>query len=213
MKNVLVIYAHPDEQSFNHAVLDTVVDTVKQAGHRCVVLDLYQRGYNPVMTLAEAKGGLTEETKHYQSLVKNATDIVFIFPVWWFRAPAILEGFIDKTFTPKFAYRFKPLIGKFALPVPLLRDKKVTAFITHGAPALPVRTLYVNAVKYRFLLGFLSFCFNLFRCKVVQLWSVPFINAAKRKAYLQRVERIIAKRIKSSAGQLASVAAEEESFI
>lgn len=194
MKKVLIIYAHPDEESFNAAILRQTVAQVKAAGHKCVVLDLYKQGYNPVLTKEEMKGKLNEETIEHQRLIKTATDIVFIFPVWWFRAPAIMEGFIDKTFVPKFAYRFKPLIGKYGMPVPLLKDKRVLVFVTHGAPALPVKTLYVNVVKYRFLLGFLSFCFHIFHCKIVQLWSVPFINETKRKRYLDKVSKIIAGR-------------------
>lgn len=195
MKKVLIVYAHPDERSFNAAVLERTVKTVKEAGHHCIVIDLYKEGYNPVMTAAEMRGMVSEETSTYQRLVKSATDIIFIFPVWWFRAPAIMEGFIDKTFVPKFAYRFKQLFGKYGLPVPLLKDKNVLAFISHGAPALPVKTLYVNVVKYRFLLGFLSFCFNIFRCKIVQLWSVPFISEVKRKQYLDTIEKTVASKL------------------
>jgi len=206
MKNVLIIYAHPDENSFNHALLKRIAGTVTANGHSCKVLDLYAMGYNPVMTAAEAKGNISEDTRQYQQMIASATDIVFIFPVWWFRSPAMLEGFIDKVFTPKFAYRFKPLVGTYGMPVPLLSDKKVTAFITHGAPALPVKLLYLNAVKYRFLLGFLSFCFNLFRCKIVQLWSVPFISDAKRKKYLKKVAAIVTKRIPPVVADAANVA-------
>jgi NAD(P)H dehydrogenase (quinone) len=191
MKKVLVIYAHPDEKSFNSAILKKVIAGIKKSGNNYHVIDLYKENYNPVMSLAEMKGEESEETKKHQQLIALATDIVFIFPVWWFRAPAIMEGFIDKTFAPKFAYRFKSIIGKYGLPVPLLKDKSVLVFVTHGAPALPVKTLYVNVVKYRFLLGFLSFCFNLFKCKIVQLWSVPFIDEAKRKNYLDKVGRIV----------------------
>jgi len=194
MKNVLIIYAHPDEASFNAAILQTTISKLVTAGHNYMVLDLYKAGYNPVLNKEELKGNMSEETKRYQQQIQEATDIIFIFPVWWFRAPAILEGFIDKTFTPKFAYRFKPLFGKYGVPVPLLQHKSVLAFITHGAPALPVKTLYVNVVKYRFLLGFLSFCFNIFRCKIVQLWSVPFVNTDKRKQYLDKVGALISKR-------------------
>lgn len=212
MKNVLIIYAHPGEGSFNHALLNRIAGTVTANGHACKVLDLYAMDYNPVMTAAEAKGSISDDTRQYQQMIANATDIVFIFPVWWFRSPAILEGFIDKVFTPKFAYRFKPLIGTYGMPVPLLSDKKVTAFITHGAPALPVKLLYLNAVKYRFLLGFLSFCFNLFRCKIIQLWSVPFISDAKRKKYLIKVTAVIHKRIPplgSVAANIATIAPDE----
>lgn len=196
MKSVLIIYAHPDENSFNAAIRNTVVLKLEKDGTDYTIIDLYKESYNPVLSTEEMKGKIAEQSKWHQHLIATAADIVFIFPVWWFRAPAILEGFIDKTFVPKFAYRFKPIIGKFALPVPLLKDKRVTVLVTHGAPALPVKTLYVNVVKYRFLLGFLSFCFNIFACKIVQFWSVPFINDAKRKKYLDKVEVLISKRIK-----------------
>jgi NAD(P)H dehydrogenase (quinone) len=98
---------------------------------------LYKEDYNPVLTAAEMKDETGKETLRYQQLLKEVTDIIFIFPVWWFRAPAILEGFIDKTFKPKFAYWFKPIIGKYRLTAPLLKDKPVLTFVTHGAPALP----------------------------------------------------------------------------
>lgn len=196
MKNVLIIYAHPDEASFNAAILQTAISKLVAGGHSYTVLDLYKAGFNPVLNKEEIKGIVSGETKKHQQLITQASDIIFIFPVWWFRAPAILEGFIDKTFTPKFAYRFKPLFGKYGLPVPLLKDKSVLAVITHGAPALPVKTLYVNVVKYRFLLGFLSFCFSIFRCKIIQLWSVPFVKAEKRKEYLNKVGQHIGNRFK-----------------
>jgi NAD(P)H dehydrogenase (quinone) len=198
MKSVLIIYAHPDEKSFNAAIRDTIVHKLEMDGTEYNVIDLYAENYYPVLSDAEMKGEISKQTKWHQLLIKMATDIVFIFPVWWFRAPAILEGFIDKTFVPKFAYQFKPIIGKYGMPIPLLKDKKVTVLVTHGAPALPIKTLYVNVVKYRFLLGFLSFCFNIFKCKIVQFWSVPFINEAKRNAYLLKAERIIHSRIRNN---------------
>lgn len=195
-KNFLIIYSHPNPESFNSAVKDKVISTLVMGNISYQLIDLYKENYNPVLSLEELKGKMTDEIRNHQQLISAATDIIFLFPVWWFRAPAILEGFIDKTFVPGFGYRFKQIIGKYGLPVPLLREKKVLAIITHGAPALPVKILYVNAVKYRFLLGFLSFCFNLFKCKIVQLWSVPFINEQQRKMYLVRVEKLIQSRMK-----------------
>ena len=196
MKNFLLIYAHPNPESFNSAVKNKVIATLEKENISYKVIDLYYENYNPVLNLSELKGNLSEETKRHQQLISESTNIVFIFPVWWFRAPAILEGFIDKTFVPGFAYRFKQIIGKYGIPIPLLKEKKVLAIISHGAPALPVKILYVNAVKYRFLLGFLSFCFNLFKCKIVQLWSVPYINEKQRNKYLLRLEKLIQRRIK-----------------
>ena len=192
-RQFLIIYAHPDPQSFNAAIKDTVIATLKEANTKYQLIDLYALNYNPVMNLLEVKGTISEETKAHQALIKDATNIVFIFPVWWFRAPAMLEGFCDKTFTPGFAYRFKPLVGVYGMPVPLLKDKRVLTIITHGAPALPVKLFYVNAVKYRFLLGFLSFSFSLWKCKIVQLWSVPFVTKEKREKYLRKVKKVLSQ--------------------
>ncbi|HET6991586.1 MAG TPA: NAD(P)H-dependent oxidoreductase, partial [Bacteroidia bacterium] len=167
MKKFLIIYAHPNPESFNAAVKNTIVKSLETAKASYTVIDLYSENYNPVLSIAEVKGTVTEESKKYQQLIAESTNIIFVFPVWWFRAPAILEGFLDKVFVPGFAYRFKKIVGKYGMPIPLLKEKNVLAVITHGAPALPVKLLYVNAVKYRFLLGFLSFCFSLFKCKIV----------------------------------------------
>jgi NAD(P)H dehydrogenase (quinone) len=56
MKNVLIIYAHPDEESFNAAILNTAVDQLKRTGCVYSVIDLYKQNYNPVLSKAEIKG-------------------------------------------------------------------------------------------------------------------------------------------------------------
>lgn len=195
MKHFLLIYAHPNPESFNAAVKNSIVKILGNEKISFSIIDLYAQHYNPILTLEEMNGKLSEESKKYQEMISAASNIIFVFPVWWFRAPAILEGFLDKVFVPGFAYRFKKIIGKYGMPIPLLKEKNVLAIITHGAPALPVKLFYVNAVKYRFLLGFLSFCFNLFKCKIVQLWSVPFASQKVREKYLRKVERLIINRI------------------
>jgi len=187
----VIIYAHPDEKSFNHAILEQVKRTLDSKKVAYTVIDLYKIKYDPVLTLEEMKGKNSEQTIGFQNLIKDASRILFIFPVWWFRAPAILEGFCDKVFTAGFAYHFKKIIGPFGMPVPHLKNTRVKAFITHGAPAFAVKTVYVNAVKFRFLLGFLSFCFNIFKCRIYQFWSVPFSSEEKRKRYLRKVERLL----------------------
>jgi|ERR1035437_1151238 NAD(P)H dehydrogenase (quinone) len=187
----LIIYAHPDSKSFNHSVLETVTSSLEKKNSSYKVIDLYAINYNPVLSLEELKGKNSEQTVEFQKWIKESTNLIFIFPVWWFRAPAILEGFCDKVFTVGFSYRFKKIIGTYGVPIALLKDKSVTAFITHGAPALPVKTFYLNAVKYRFLLGFLSFSFSMFKCRIYQFWAVPFVSDEKRRKYLRKIDRVM----------------------
>ena len=72
----------------------------------------------------------------------------------------------------------------------------ISWFTTHGAPALPVLTLYVNSVKLRLVMGVYSFVFGWFRTKTRQFWSVPFVSQEKRKSYLLKVKRDVERDIK-----------------
>ena len=134
--------------------------------------------------------------KEYQDLITWSTHIYFISPVWWFRLTPKMETFFDEVLTPGFAYKFVNFTKLYAYPKPFLKDKKVRTYITHGAPRLPVVTLYLNSVKLRLVMGVYTFVFGwkLSRwLKTKQFWSVPFVSHQKRTKYLTRVKNDIRK--------------------
>ena len=45
---VLIIYAHPNQMSFTHAILDNFVRGLSEAGHQYEIVDLYKIKFNPV---------------------------------------------------------------------------------------------------------------------------------------------------------------------
>ena len=98
--------------------------------------------------------------KEYQDLITWSTHIYIISPVWWFRLTPKLETFFDQVLTPGFAYKFINITKLYAYPKPFLKDKKVRTYITHGAPMLPVVTLYLNSVKLRLVMGVYTFVFG-----------------------------------------------------
>ena len=134
--------------------------------------------------------------KEYNELIKCSDRIYIVSPVWWFRTTPALESFFDQIFTPGFAYNFVPLTKLYGYPKPLLSDKKVRTYLTHGAPALPVVSLYLNSVKLRLVMGVYSFVFGWFKTKTRQFWSVPFVSQEKREEYLRRVERDVKSDLK-----------------
>jgi hypothetical protein len=83
------------------------------------------------------------------------------------------------------------------VPIPLLKDKKVRTYLTHGAPALPVMTLYLNSVKLRLVMGVYSFVFGWFRTKTRQFWSVPFVSQNDRMVYLEKVKMDVVSDLRS----------------
>jgi len=179
--NNLIIISHPDRESFCYnGIQKTIADTLKQNRESYYIIDLYSE--NKTFDFGKDK------IKEYKELITWANRIYFISPVWWFRCTPILESFFDQIFTPGFAYKFKPITKKYGVPIPLLKDKKVRTYLTHGAPALPVFTMYLNSVKLRLVMGVYSFVFGWFRTKTRQFWSVPFVSQNDRLIYLEKVK-------------------------
>jgi putative NADPH-quinone reductase len=50
---ISVILGHPNKGSFNHAIADTTVKTLRANGHKVHFHDLYQKKFNPVLPNSE----------------------------------------------------------------------------------------------------------------------------------------------------------------
>jgi NAD(P)H dehydrogenase (quinone) len=190
MKN-LVIIAHPDKNSFCYnGIFKTIKESIEVSGQELKIIDLYRDSFT------RPRDGII---KSYKEQVTWSDNIFIVSPVWWFRLTPRMEIFFDEVFTPGFAYQFINITRLYAYPKPFLRDKKIRTYITHGAPALPVVTLYLNSVKLRLVMGVYTFVFgwrlSLFT-KTNQFWSVPFVSDTKRKKYLNRVRKNTLKDLK-----------------
>ena len=184
MKALIVIGYHKKD-SFNYGIAHTIRKEYESFEKPCTVIDLYDDEFHAAFH-AEKNEKLI---KRYKKLIKEATHIYFVSPVWWFRCTSMLEGFFDQLFVPGFAYKFRAITKTYGVPEPLLRDKTVYTYLTHGAPALPVHTLYINSVKWRLQLGVFSFVFGWFRPTIRQFFSVPFCSDQKREKMLKIVRK------------------------
>lgn len=97
----LIIYAHPWDGSFNHFVLEKITKTLKNNGSEVDIIDLNEDGFDPVMRKSDlrvfARGEYADKlAEDYSKRLKNADELIFIFPIWWYGEPAILKGFYDK---------------------------------------------------------------------------------------------------------------------
>jgi|TARA_X000000368_G_C22997042_1_gene697157 putative NADPH-quinone reductase len=191
MENLIVI-GHPDKKSFCYnGIMKTIIETLKKNNQTYELIDLYADKFSPSRYYRNEK-----IVKKYQDLVAKSKKIYIISPVWWFRCTPLIEGFFDQVFAQGFAYVFVPITKIYAYPKPLLGDKKVRTYLTHGAPSIPVLTLYLNSVKLRLVMGVYSFVFGWFKTKTRQFWSVPFVDLNKRIKYLRRVEKDVLSDIK-----------------
>lgn len=189
----MIIIGYHNRDSFCHdGIKKTIAKELEDSGIEYSIIDLYEDEFHAAFH-AEKNAALLPR---YKQTILRSTHIFFISPVWWFRCTSMLEGFFDQIFVPGFAYKFIPITKTYGIPKPLLSDKHVYTYLTHGAPALPVHTIYINSVKWRLQLGVFSFVFGWFNTTIRQFFSVPFCSDKTREKYLERVKKDVAKEIK-----------------
>jgi putative NADPH-quinone reductase len=133
---VSVILAHPGTGSFNHAIADTVVRTLRKSGHRVSFHDLYAEQFDPLLPYPEIArdAGLPREITDHCREISSAEGIVIIHPDWWGMPPAILKGWIDRVLRPGVAYRFAETDSGEGVPEGLLLAKAALVFNTSNTP-------------------------------------------------------------------------------
>jgi len=157
MPKFLFVIAHPEQKSFNHALVRTAVETLEQKGNEVRVVDLYQHNWNPVSgrgnfliskdteffnqqseeIFAASTGGFSPEVQSQMDLLLWCDVLVLQFPLWWFSVPAILKGWVDKvfamgvTFAAGNTYKDGLLAGKKAM-VSMTTGGEKSAFMKGG---------------------------------------------------------------------------------
>jgi putative NADPH-quinone reductase len=122
--NILIVFAHPEPQSFNGALVRTAVAALKAAGHAVQVSDLYALPFEPrsdrrnfttvrdaafykqqaeELYAAEHNGFAADIEMELQKLAW-ADVMIWQFPLWWFSVPAVLKGWVDRVFAMGRAY-------------------------------------------------------------------------------------------------------------
>lgn len=128
----LIIYAHPNPQSLNGQFKQLVKEQLsKNEGNEVIVRDLYEMGFNPVLSLEDMAGQRKQSVASVvgkeQAYISWAECLTFIYPVWWTGLPAMMKGYIDRVFSYGFAYRYDQGVQKG-----MLQGKQAFIINTHG---------------------------------------------------------------------------------
>lgn len=188
--NALVIYAHPNPQSFNAALASTVCEELVNGGINVKFKDLYAMDWNPVLTARDFEGyqsgNLPTDIQTEQSDISWADLIIMVAPVWWVSVPAILKGYIDRVFSNGFAFEYTgagirgKLTGKKALLITTSgADEKVAL---QGTMVETIRRAAVNSV-----FGFCGFA----EYKYKNFFAVPTASAQERAAMLAELRQLV----------------------
>ena len=107
-----LIVAHPRSESFAMAVADAYRSSVEALGHSLVVRDLYRLDFQPCLQSDEIPraDGFAPATDIVaeRAVIGDADVFCFVYPVWFYSPPAILEGYIQRVFGMGFGYSQRP---------------------------------------------------------------------------------------------------------
>lgn len=187
MKKTLIINGNPNENSFSAAIVERYWKGTVNAGKDCEVLHLSQLDFDLVLKGGrELLGQLEPDIEKAQELIKNADHLVFVFPIWWGAYPALMKGFIDRTFLSGFAYKHDEHTKRL---VRLLKGKTARLVVTMDTPkwfySLFYKSFGLRAMKQ----GLLQYC------GISPVRSTVFspINSAglvQRRKWLLKVEQM-----------------------
>jgi putative NADPH-quinone reductase len=135
LMRIMVIFAHPLDDSFNAALHRTVVTALRACGHDVDDCDLYADSFNPVLS-ADERRHYHDETRNrapaveYVNRIMAAEALVLCHPTWCFGPPAILKGFLDRVLMPGVSFTLDD--GK--VRPALTHIKHLAAVETYGRP-------------------------------------------------------------------------------
>ena len=134
--NIFILLAHPNPQSFNHAIAGAASRALNSAGHQILFHDLCREQFPPNLSAEEMPddGIVPPLIEKHCTELRESHGIIVIHPNWWGQPPAILKGWIDRVFRPGVAYKFQENDGGEGIPIGLLRAHTALVFNTSNTP-------------------------------------------------------------------------------
>lgn len=192
--NTLVVYCHPDPDSFTAAIRDVVVETLTAGGHDVRVRDLYGEGFDARFSAEERRTHLTPGP--HQSVAAHAEELhwcahlVLVYPTWWSGQPAMLKGWMDRVWVRGIAWELP--IGAKRVKARLTNVHRITAVSVHGS------SKWVNVVegeggKRSVTRSLRSLCHPFARSSWIAMYGVDTSSPEQRVAFLAKVRRRFAR--------------------
>lgn len=191
-KKILIINGHPDKGSFCYALAESYKKGADKAGAICKTIHLIDLNFNPILPHGYRHASYFEpDLVQAQKEILEANHLVFVYPNWWSTYPALLKGFIDRVFLPKFAFKYHkndPFWDK------LLKEKTARLIVTMDTPKWYYWLINKSSGHNSMKIGVLEFC----GIKPVKIKSFGPVNAStetKRDTWLLEAETLGFKQV------------------
>ncbi len=192
MKNILIIHGHPVRETFIDCLKDSYAMAAEAAGAK--IKELVLRDLNYEVNFKEGYRGnqeLEADLVHAQELISWADHLVFFYPNWWATYPALLKGFIDRTFLPGFAFKYR---NNSKLPEQLLRGKTARLVVTMDTPVWYYYLVQKAPGHHSMRKGILEFC-GVQPVRISSLGPMRGSTEKQRNKWVQQMRKLGKKMI------------------
>ncbi len=190
-KNILIIDAHSRAGSFSDAICDIYEKSARDAGHAVKKIVLRDLKFDPILKTRYRDNILEEDLQTAQENISWCNHLVIVTPVWWMMVPALFKGFIDRTITPGFAFKYKKG-SLLPLPERLLKGRSARVIYTQDGPKILTNIVAFDAFWKSLKYGTLVFC-GFFPVSRTVFSKVRASSDEKRKKWLKKVENLAKK--------------------
>lgn len=155
----LVVVSHPDPHSLTQHVARATADAIRAAGDNVEFADLAAENFDARFSdtdldLFRGKGATPADVQAEQERIDRADQLILVFPVYWWSAPALLKGWIDRVFVGGWAYddtggEFVKKLGRLTVHLILVAGDSSESFERHGV---------YEAIRTQIERGIIEYC-------------------------------------------------------
>ena len=186
-KKVLIIHGHPVEDTFSEDLTNAYIKGLDSAGADYKMV--YLRDLKFDLNFSEGYRGnqeLEDDLKMVQKDISWADHLVITYPNWWGTFPALVKGFIDRTFLPGFAFKYRE---GTVLWDKLLKGKSARVIVTMDSPPLYYKWIQGAPGHKAMKNGTLKFC-GVDPVRMSTIGSIKQSSEKKRKKWLEAIEKL-----------------------
>ena len=188
MKNkILIINGHPLKASFNFAIVKAYEKGAKTNNVEIRHLVIAELNFNQSFEGFGKQAKLEPDIAKAQELISWSDHIVWIYPTWWATMPAMMKSFIEHTFLPGFAFKYKK--SKKILKWDKYLEGKSTSLIsTMDSPPWYYK-LFVGDPGYKTMKNIMNFC-GIKPVSRTYFGSVKVSSEEQRTKWLLKAEQL-----------------------
>ena len=187
MKNILIINGNPDKESLCMDLAISYMNSASAAGADCKLVNLIDLEFDLILRHGyRQRTELEPDLLKMQQYISEADHLVFVYPTWWGTYPALLKGFIDRVFLPKFAFKYRE---NSLLWDKLLQGKTARLIVTMDTPKWYYSLIYRSPGHNSLKKGVLEFC-GIKPVKITAFGPVKSSSKEARQKWLNTTERL-----------------------